>query len=35
MRHYRQELTLQTPTRVAIINITPQVEEAVRASGVR
>jgi len=35
MRHYRQELTFQTPTRVALLNITPQVEEAVRASGVR
>jgi secondary thiamine-phosphate synthase enzyme len=35
MKTYRQELWFQTPTRRAFINITPQVEEAVRASGVQ
>ncbi len=35
MKSYRQELTFRTPTRRAFLNITPQVEEAVRASGVR
>jgi secondary thiamine-phosphate synthase enzyme len=35
MKTYRQELWFETPTRRAFINITPQVEEAVRASGVR
>ena len=35
MKSHRQELSFQTLTRRAFINITPQVEEAVRASGVR
>lgn len=35
MKHFRQELTFTTPTRRAYLNITLQVAEAVRASGVR
>lgn len=35
MKSHRQELWFETPTRVAFINITPQIESAVRASGVR
>ncbi|MBU4461013.1 MAG: secondary thiamine-phosphate synthase enzyme YjbQ [Verrucomicrobia bacterium] len=35
MKSYRKELTFTTPTRRAYVNITPQVEEAVRASGVK
>ncbi len=35
MKTHRQELWFETPTRRAFINITPQVEAAVRASGVR
>jgi secondary thiamine-phosphate synthase enzyme len=35
MKSYRQELWFNVPTRRAFINITPQVEEALRASGVR
>jgi secondary thiamine-phosphate synthase enzyme len=35
MKSYRHELWFETPTRVAILNITDQVEEVVRASGVR
>ena len=35
MKSFRKELWFQTPTRRALINITPQVEEAVRESGVR
>lgn len=35
MKSYRKELTFTTPTRRAYLNITPQVEEAVRASGVK
>ena len=34
MKSYRKELWFQTPTRRAFINITPQVEEALRESGV-
>lgn len=34
MRTHRQELFFETPTRRALLNITPQVAEAVRASGV-
>ena len=34
MKSYRRELTFTTPTRRAYLNITPQVEEAVSASGV-
>ena len=35
MKSHRKELTFTTPTRRAYLNITPQVEEAVRASGVQ
>ena len=34
MKSYRKELWFNTPTRVAFINITPQVEECLRESGV-
>lgn len=35
MKSYREELWFETETRRAYINITPQVEAAVRKSGVR
>ncbi|NLM16242.1 MAG: YjbQ family protein [Candidatus Riflebacteria bacterium] len=35
MKSYRQELTFNTPTRRAYINITPQVNEALKKSGVK
>jgi secondary thiamine-phosphate synthase enzyme len=35
MKTYREELWFQTDTRRAYLNITPQVEEAVRKSNVR
>lgn len=35
MRTYRKELWFNTPERVALINITPQVEECLRESGIR
>ena len=35
MKSYRKELYLNMPGRRAFINITPQVEEALRESGVR
>jgi secondary thiamine-phosphate synthase enzyme len=35
MRSHRQELWFETPTRMAFVNITPQVEAALVASGVR
>ena len=35
MKTYRKELNIRTNTRRAYINITPQVEEALRESGVR
>jgi len=35
MKTWRKELWFETPTRRAFVNITPQVEEAVRESGVR
>jgi secondary thiamine-phosphate synthase enzyme len=35
MKTHRQELWFETPTRRAFINITPQVEAALRASGIR
>jgi secondary thiamine-phosphate synthase enzyme len=35
MKSHRQELWFETKTRRAYLNITPKVEEAVRASGVR
>jgi thiamine phosphate synthase YjbQ (UPF0047 family) len=35
MKSYRKELTLHLPTRRGFVNITPQVEEALRESGIR
>ncbi|HOJ51688.1 MAG TPA: secondary thiamine-phosphate synthase enzyme YjbQ [Syntrophales bacterium] len=35
MKSYRKELWFHTPTRVAFVNITPQVEACVRESGIR
>lgn len=35
MKSHRQELWFETPTRRAFLNLTPQVEAAVAASGVR
>ncbi|MEM7311178.1 MAG: secondary thiamine-phosphate synthase enzyme YjbQ [Planctomycetota bacterium] len=35
MKSYRQELWFEVPSRRGFLNITPDVEEAVRASGVR
>jgi secondary thiamine-phosphate synthase enzyme len=35
MKSQRRELWFNTPTRTAFINITPQVAEAVRESGIR
>ncbi|UCH11127.1 MAG: YjbQ family protein [Fidelibacterota bacterium] len=35
MKSYRKELWFQVPARMDFVNITPQVEEAVRDSGVR
>ncbi|MBI2515614.1 MAG: YjbQ family protein [Opitutae bacterium] len=35
MKSHRQELWFETPTRRAFLNITPQVEAALRASGVK
>src|SRR5512140_2229148 len=35
MKSYRNELWFEAPARRAYINITPQVEECLRASGVR
>src|SRR5262245_47066093 len=35
MKSYRKELWFNVPSRRAFINITPQVEEALRASGIR
>ena len=35
MKSHRKELWFNTPTRVALVNITPQVQEAVRESGVK
>jgi len=34
MKSYREELWFSIPTRRAFINITPQVEECLRKSGV-
>jgi thiamine phosphate synthase YjbQ (UPF0047 family) len=33
MRSYRETLTFTTPERVAFVNITPDVEKLVKASG--
>ncbi len=35
MRSYRKELWFEIPSRRAFVNITPEVEEALRASGIR
>ncbi len=35
MKHHRATLTFNLPARIAFVNITPQVEAAVRESGVR
>ena len=35
MKSYRKELWFEVPTRVALIHITPQVEECLRESGVQ
>ncbi len=35
MKSYRKELWFNLPTRRGFVNITPQVEEAVRESGIR
>jgi len=35
MRSYRKELFFEVPTRRAFINITPQVENCVRESGIK
>lgn len=35
MKAHTQYLTLNVPSKMAFINITPQVEEAVRDSGVQ
>ena len=35
MKSYRKELWFETPTRRAFLNITPQVEAALKESGVR
>jgi len=35
MKSYREELTFETKTRRAYINITPQVEAALTKSGVK
>jgi len=35
MKSYRKELTFNTNTRRAIVNITPQVETALRESGIK
>jgi secondary thiamine-phosphate synthase enzyme len=35
MKNYRKELWFNTPTRIAFINITPQVEECLRESGIK
>lgn len=35
MKSYRQELFFNIPQRRAFVNITPQVEECLRASGIR
>ncbi len=35
MKSHTDYITLNTPTRIAFVNITPQVEQAVRKSGVK
>ena len=34
MKNYRKELWFEVPTRRAFINITPEVDECLRASGI-
>jgi hypothetical protein len=34
MKSYRKELWFEVPTRRAFVNITPEVEECLRASGI-
>jgi secondary thiamine-phosphate synthase enzyme len=35
MKSHREELTFNIPARMGFVNITPQIEEAIRHSGVR
>jgi secondary thiamine-phosphate synthase enzyme len=35
MKHYRKEIFINIPTRRGFLNITPQVEECVRLSGIQ
>ena len=35
MKSYRKELWFEVPTRRALINITPQVQECLQESGIR
>ena len=35
MKSYRKELWFHTPTRLAFVNITGQVEDCLRESGIR
>ena len=35
MKSFRQELFFEVPRRMALLNITPQVEDALRESGIR
>ena len=35
MKSYREELWFKAPTRRALINITPQVDQALRKSGIQ
>ena len=35
MKTHRKEIQFKTPTKEAFINITPQVEEALKTSGVK
>jgi secondary thiamine-phosphate synthase enzyme len=35
MKSFRKELTVQTPTRMAFMNITPEVEKCIAESGVK
>ncbi|MCH8077845.1 MAG: YjbQ family protein, partial [SAR324 cluster bacterium] len=35
MKSYRKELFFEVPERMGFVNITPQVEEALRMSGIR
>jgi len=35
MKSYRKELWFQVPSRRGLVNITPQVEEALKESGIR